>query len=137
ERTAGPGGRRAKPVSALRLPNVTVGDAARHSSMASSARRSSNPMATAPDRIPVSDEGTALDGTLAASLERTARLAATVLQAPAAFVALVGSDRRCFGGGTDLPAWFFHDPGVLIRSGLGLRIAEAEGVVSVTDARGR
>ncbi len=89
------------------------------------------------DRPTAPEEGTALDGTLAASLERTARLAATVLQAPAAFVALVGSDRRCFGGGTDLPDWFFHDPGVLIRSGLGLRIADSKGVLSVTDARGR
>lgn len=65
------------------------------------------------------------------------RLAATVLQAPAAFIALVGSDRRCFGGGSDLPSWFFHDPGVLVRSGLGARISEAKGVISVTDARGR
>lgn len=83
------------------------------------------------------DETTALDGTLAASLERTARLAATVLQAPAAFIALVGSDRRCFGGGPDLPPWFFHDPGVLIRSGLGARIGDAKCAISVTDARGR
>ncbi|HEY9449916.1 MAG TPA: EAL domain-containing protein [Gemmatimonadaceae bacterium] len=81
------------------------------------------------------DDITALDGTLAASLERTAKLAATVLQAPAAFIALIGSDRRCFGGGSDLPAWFFHDPGVLVRSGLGARIGGANGPVSVTDAR--
>jgi diguanylate cyclase (GGDEF)-like protein len=105
--------------------------------MASTARNGSKQATSTTDRQTGSDEGTALDGTLAASLERTARLAATVLQAPAAFVALVGSDRRCFGGGTDLPTWFFHDPGVLIRSGLGLRIADATGVVSVTDARGR
>ncbi len=105
--------------------------------MAPTARNSSKQAASASDRTAPSDEATALDGTLAASLERTARLAATVLQAPAAFVALVGSDRRCFGGGSDLPSWFFHDPGVLIRSGLGLRIAEAAQVVSVTDARGR
>ncbi len=105
--------------------------------MASTARNGSKQATSTTDRQTGSDEGTALDGTLAASLERTARLAATVLQAPAAFVALVGSDRRCFGGGTDLPSWFFHDPGVLIRSGLGLRIAESTDVVSVTDARGR
>jgi diguanylate cyclase (GGDEF)-like protein len=84
-----------------------------------------------------SDDTTALDGTLAASLERTARLAATILQAPAAFIALVGSDRRCFGGGSDLPSWFFHDPGVMVRSGLGARISEAGEAISVTDARGR
>ncbi len=105
--------------------------------MAAPPRSSTSTDRPATDRPIAPEEGTALDGTLAASLERTARLAATVLQAPAAFVALVGSDRRCFGGGTDLPAWFFHDPGVLIRSGLGLRIADAKGVVSVTDARGR
>ena len=105
--------------------------------MAAPPRNSSTPTRRNADGSAAPDEGTALDGTLAASLERTARLAATVLQAPAAFVALVGSDRRCFGGGSDLPSWFFHDPGVLIRSGLGTRIGDANGVVTVTDARGR
>ncbi|HEY9428751.1 MAG TPA: EAL domain-containing protein [Gemmatimonadaceae bacterium] len=105
--------------------------------MAAPPRNSSAPTRRNADGSAAPDEGTALDGTLAASLERTARLAATVLQAPAAFVALVGSDRRCFGGGSDLPSWFFHDPGVLIRSGLGTRIGDANGVVTVTDARGR
>jgi len=105
--------------------------------MAAPPRTGSAPIRRAADGVSAADESTALDGTLAASLERTARLAATVLQAPAAFVALVGSDRRCFGGGSELPAWFFHDPGVLIRSGLGTRIGEASGVVAVTDARGR
>ena len=105
--------------------------------MAAPPRNSATPGRRTADGSPASEEGTALDGTLAASLERTARLAATVLQAPAAFVALVGSDRRSFGGGSDLPSWFFHDPGVLIRSGLGTRIGDAKGVVTVTDARGR
>jgi diguanylate cyclase (GGDEF)-like protein len=105
--------------------------------MAAIPRSSATPVRRTADGASATDEGSALDGTLAASLERTARLAATVLQAPAAFVALVGSDRRCFGGGSELPAWFFHDPGVLIRSGLGTRIGDAKGVVTVTDARGR
>jgi diguanylate cyclase (GGDEF)-like protein len=105
--------------------------------MAASPRTGITPNRRTPDGQFAQDEGSTLDGTLAASLERTARLAATVLQAPAAFVALVGSDRRCFGGGSDLPPWFFHDPGVLIRSGLGARIGDAKGVVTVTDARGR
>lgn len=101
---------------------------------------SSSPVSdTAPGRPDVSDsqnDPTALDGEMAASLERTARLAATVLQTPAAFIALVGSDRRCLGGGSDLPEWFFHDPGVLIRSGLGARVIAAKGPLAVTDTRG-
>lgn len=105
--------------------------------MASPPRTSAAPDHRSADGASSSDQTTALDGTLAASLERATRLAATVLQAPAAFIALVGSDRRCFGGGSDLPPWFFHDPGVLVRSGLGMRISEAKGVVAVTDARGR
>jgi diguanylate cyclase (GGDEF)-like protein len=105
--------------------------------MAAPPRSNATPVRRNADAASVPDESTALDGTLAASLERAARLAATVLQAPAAFIALVGSDRRCFGGGTDLPPWFFHDQGVLIRSGLGIRIGDAKGVLAVTDARGR
>ena len=105
--------------------------------MASPPRTSAAPDHRSADGASSSDQTTALDGTLAASLERATRLAATVLQPPAAFIALVGSDRRCFGGGSDLPPWFFHDPGVLVRSGLGMRISEAKGVVAVTDARGR
>jgi diguanylate cyclase (GGDEF)-like protein len=105
--------------------------------MAAPPRTGATPVRRNADVVPAPDESTALDGTLAASLERTSRLAATVLQAPAAFIALVGSDRRCFGGGSELPSWFFHDQGVLIRSGLGTRIGDAKGVVTVTDARGR
>src|ERR671928_2022446 len=87
-----------------------------------------------PPRAELSDIGnsiTPLDGTLAASLERIARLTAAVLRAPAAFVALVGEDRRCFGGGRALPPWFSHDPGVLVRSGLCARVLEAGGVLAV------
>ncbi|HEX5830726.1 MAG TPA: EAL domain-containing protein [Gemmatimonadaceae bacterium] len=61
---------------------------------------------------------TALGGTLAASLERSARVAASVLRVPGTLVALLGDDRRCFGGGRELPHWLAHDPGILVRSGL-------------------
>jgi diguanylate cyclase (GGDEF)-like protein len=87
-----------------------------------------------PSSPPIETTGTGdilapLDGTLAASLERTARLAATVLGVPAAFIALVGADRRCFGGGQGLPAWFTHDPGILVRSGLCAHVQESVGIV--------
>jgi diguanylate cyclase (GGDEF)-like protein len=76
-----------------------------------------------------------LDGALAASMERMAWLAATVLHARAGVVALVGSDRRAFAWGEGIPAWFAHDPGVLVRSGIFARIAGAVGTVAVRDAR--
>ena len=75
------------------------------------------------------------DGIIAASLERVARLAATVLRVPATMIALLGDDRRCFGWGRGLPAWFAHDPGVLVRSGLCARIAGALEPLAVEDAR--
>ncbi|HEX6965971.1 MAG TPA: EAL domain-containing protein [Gemmatimonadaceae bacterium] len=77
----------------------------------------------------------ALDGIIAASLERVARLAATVLHVPATMIALLGDDRRCFGWGRGLPAWFAHDPGVLVRSGLCARIAGSLEPLAVEDAR--
>jgi diguanylate cyclase (GGDEF)-like protein len=89
-----------------------------------------------PTRAEPSDAGNAvtpLDGLLAASLERIVRLGATVLHAPAAFIALLGEDRRCFGGGRALPPWFSHDPGVLVRSGLCAKVVEAGGVLTVPD----
>jgi hypothetical protein len=88
----------------------------------------------APARAAPDDLGspvTPVDDTLAASLERIARLASTVLRAPAAFIALVGEDWRCFGGGRALPSWFSHDPGVLVRSGLCARVLDAGGVLAV------
>jgi diguanylate cyclase (GGDEF)-like protein len=86
---------------------------------------------TRAEPIDVGNAFTPLDGVLAASLERVARLAATVLHAPAAFIALLGEDRRCFGGGRALPPWFSHDPGILVRSGLCARVVEAGGVLAV------
>lgn len=76
-----------------------------------------------------------LDGTLAASLERTARLAASALRAPAAFIALFGDDRRCFYGGEMIPAWLVRDPGALIRSGLGAVLGGASAPFAIADTR--
>jgi diguanylate cyclase (GGDEF)-like protein len=70
--------------------------------------------ATPPEGTPFAP----LDGTLAASLERSARLAAVALRVPTAVIALVGDDRRCFVGGSTPPTWLTHDPGLLLRSGV-------------------
>ena len=76
-----------------------------------------------------------LDGALAAALERVTGLAATVLRVPTAFVALLGSDRRCFAGGPAVPRWLAHDPGTLFRSGLSGRILMSEQLTALRDAR--
>ena len=76
-----------------------------------------------------------LDGTLAASLERAARLAATALRAPAAVLALVGDDRRCFVGGVEPPDWLAHDPGLLFRSGVCDRALDDGTPVIVDDTK--
>src|SRR5690349_6176967 len=77
-----------------------------------------------------------LDGALAAALERVTGLASTVLRVPTAFVALLGSDRRCFAGGAAVPRWLAHDPGTLFRSGLSGRILMSEQPTALRDARG-
>ncbi|HWZ59600.1 MAG TPA: EAL domain-containing protein [Gemmatimonadaceae bacterium] len=74
-----------------------------------------------------------LDGTLAASLERSARLAAVALRAPTAVIALVGDDRRCFVGGATPPSWLAHDPGLLMRSGICRTVLESMQPVAVAD----
>jgi diguanylate cyclase (GGDEF)-like protein len=76
-----------------------------------------------------------MDGTLAASLERTARLAAAALRTPAAVIALVGDDRRCFVGGEEPPEWLARDPGLLLRSGVCNEALETRQPVAVNDAR--
>lgn len=76
-----------------------------------------------------------LDGALAAALERVTGLAATVLRVPTAFVALLGTDRRCFAGGPTIPRWLAHDPGSLFRSGLSGRILMSEQPTALEDAR--
>jgi diguanylate cyclase (GGDEF)-like protein len=77
-----------------------------------------------------------LDGALAAALERVTGLASTVLRVPTAFVALLGTDRRCFAGGPAIPRWLAHDPGTLFRSGLSGRILMSEQPTGLRDARG-
>ena len=95
-----------------------------------------DPPTLAPFALP--SEGRAiptLDGALAAALERVTGLAATVLRVPTAFVALLGSDRRCFAGGPSIPRWLAHDPGALFRSGLSGRILMSEQPTALEDAR--
>jgi len=95
-----------------------------------------DPPTLAPFALP--SEGRAiptLDGALAAALERVTGLASTVLKVPTAFVALLGSDRRCFAGGSAIPRWLAHDPGTLFRSGLSGRILMSEQPTCLTDAR--
>jgi len=76
-----------------------------------------------------------LDGTLAASLERSARLAASALNASAAVIVLVGDDRRSFVGGTEAPAWVTNDRGLLMRSGVCDAVLETGDPVAVRDTR--
>jgi diguanylate cyclase (GGDEF)-like protein len=95
-----------------------------------------DPPTLAPFALP--SEGRAiptLDGALAAALERVTGLAAAVLKVPTAFVALLGSDRRCFAGGPAIPRWLAHDPGTLFRSGLSGRILMSEQPTALRDAR--
>jgi len=92
-------------------------------------------MSDTPKRERTSQPFAPLDGTLAASLERAARLAATALRAPAAVLALVGDDRRCFFGGSELPEWIAHDPGLLFRSGVCERALKDGTPVIVDNAR--
>ena len=95
-----------------------------------------DPPTLAPFALP--SEGRAiptLDGALAAALERVTGLASTVLRVPTAFVALLGSDRRCFAGGPAIPRWLAHDPGTLFRSGLSGRILMSEQPTALRDAR--
>ncbi|HZS61539.1 MAG TPA: EAL domain-containing protein [Gemmatimonadaceae bacterium] len=92
-------------------------------------------MSDTPKRERTSQPFAPLDGTLAASLERAARLAATALRAPAAVLALVGDDRRCFFGGSEPPEWLAHDPGLLFRSGVCERALHDGTPVIVDDAK--
>jgi diguanylate cyclase (GGDEF)-like protein len=89
--------------------------------------------------LPLAPEGaptgrSALSGTFAASMERVARLAALTLPAPAALLALFGDDRRCFHAGSLRRAWFAHDSGVLVRSGLLQRTIDSGGTLVLRNA---
>jgi diguanylate cyclase (GGDEF)-like protein len=95
-----------------------------------------DPLTLAPFALPSDRRALpTLDGALAAALERVTGLAATVLRVPTTFVALLGSDRRCFAGGPSIPSWLAHDPGTLFRSGLSGRILMSDEPTAVTDAR--
>jgi diguanylate cyclase (GGDEF)-like protein len=74
-----------------------------------------------------------LSGTLAASMERIARLTAETLPASAALVAMLGGDRRAFGGGPNAKSWFAHDAGALVRFGITRRVIEEGGYLAVAD----
>jgi diguanylate cyclase (GGDEF)-like protein len=75
-----------------------------------------------------------LDGTLASYLERVATRAAAAFGAPAAAIALVGDDRRCFVGGTAPPPWLTRDPGALIRSRACASVLDSGEPVAVSNA---
>lgn len=76
-----------------------------------------------------------LSGTLAASMERLARMAAGSIGAPAVLLALMGDDRRCFFAGTLWREWFAHDTGALVRSGVVRRAVDMGGTLAIRDAR--
>ena len=95
-----------------------------------------DPLTLAPFALPSDGRASpTLDGALAAALERVTGLAATVLRVPTTFVALLGSDRRCFSGGPTIPSWLAHDPGTLFRSGLSGRILMSSDPTALSDAR--
>ncbi len=81
-----------------------------------------------------STERTLLSGTLAASMERVARLATSMLRAPAATLALMGADRRTFRAGSIACSWISHDAGVLVRAGVVSRALENGGIFAIDDA---
>ena len=60
----------------------------------------------------------AINGPLAAAMERLVALAAMALHAPFALIALTSEDRRFFAAGPALPTWAAHDTGALWRSGI-------------------
>lgn len=91
-----------------------------------------------PDHVLALDGGSAsprnlLSGTLAASMERIARLTAETLPAASALIAMLGGDRRAFGGGPHEKNWFAHDPGALVRFGITRRVVEEGGYLAVSD----
>jgi diguanylate cyclase (GGDEF)-like protein len=67
-------------------------------------------------------------------MERVARLAITVVHAPAATVALLGADRRSFKAGEFTRSWISHDCGILVRTGLIARALEKGGTLAIDDS---
>ncbi|MGH7718335.1 MAG: diguanylate cyclase domain-containing protein, partial [Gemmatimonadaceae bacterium] len=76
---------------------------------------------------------TPLDGALAASLERLARVGAAALGVPTAMVSLHGEDRRCLVTGERFRDRFAHDAGLLYRMRLYGQLEEAHGATGVGD----
>ena len=68
-------------------------------------------------------------------MERVARLAAETLPAASALIAMLGGDRRAFGGGPKPKPWFAHDPGALIRFGIIRRVIAEGGFLAIPDCR--
>ncbi|MGQ0643805.1 MAG: putative bifunctional diguanylate cyclase/phosphodiesterase [Gemmatimonadaceae bacterium] len=98
-----------------------------------------------PRKFPVTPESEAaydasgsrglLSGTLAASMERIARLTAETLPASSALVVMLGGDRRAFGAGPNAKPWFAHDSGALIRFGITRRVMEEGGYLAIADCQ--
>ena len=76
-----------------------------------------------------------MSGTLAASMERIAKLAADTLPAEWALVAMLGGDRRAFGAGPNAKPWFAHDPGALVRFGITRRVMDEGGYLAIADCQ--
>jgi diguanylate cyclase (GGDEF)-like protein len=89
-----------------------------------------NPQSPAPLAAP-------LDGALAASLERLARVGAAALGAATTMVVLQGTDRRCLVTGRRFRDWFAHDAGMVYRLRLHTQLEEAHGPVMVSDTSDR
>jgi diguanylate cyclase (GGDEF)-like protein len=68
-------------------------------------------------------------------MERVARLVAETLPASSALIAMLGGDRRAFGGGPKPKPWFAHDPGALIRFGIIRRVIDEGGYLAIPDCR--
>lgn len=66
-------------------------------------------------------------------MERVARLVAETLPASSALIAMLGGDRRAFGGGPKPRSWFAHDPGALIRFGIIRRVIVEGGYLAIPD----
>jgi diguanylate cyclase (GGDEF)-like protein len=90
-----------------------------------------------PDAPSPSPLAAPLDGALAASLERLARVGAAALGSATTMVVLQGADRRCLVTGERFREWFAHDAGMLYRLRLHTQLEEAHGPVMVNDTSDR
>ncbi len=97
------------------------------------ARRSITPDSVVSFESATASPRSLLSGTLAASMERIARLTAETLPASCALIAMLGGDRRAFGGGPLEKPWFAHDPGALVRFGITRRVVEEGGYLAICD----